>query len=334
MSTERRLRTIRPWATAARGRAATRLLALLLAGLSLNPAARAGTIDVTLTASPTDGLVGQTVTLGWSAPGAVACTAAGGTVGDGWTGSALGASGRLAVSEAAAGPVTYSLSCAGGSGSSGEGAVTVSWSPAPTVTLAAPSLSVGPAATVPLSWVGTSVTACVASSEPVGLFSGDVPATGSMNVSSGAGPSATYTVRCAGVPEGSASGDLTVTVVPAPTVTLSASTSQVTAGGSLTLAWATTGALTCTAGGGTDGDGWSGSQALSGQASVRESAPGTRTYTLACTGAGGTGTGSAAVTVVAASGSGGTGGGGGVDVATLTLLGLPALLTGRRRRPR
>lgn len=330
------MRTVRQWATARpRGLAGTRLLIFLLASLTLDPAARADVISVALTAMPAYGIVGQAVTLGWSAPGAGACTAAGGTAGDGWTGSTQGASGSLVVSEGAPGAVVYSLSCTG-SGSSGEGTVTVDWTPAPTVTLAAPSLSVGPAATVPLSWVGTSVTNCVASSEPVGLFSGDVPATGAMNVSSGSGPSATYTVRCTGVPAGSASGDLTVTVVPAPTVTLSASTSEVTAGGSLTLAWATTGATTCTAGGGTAGDGWSGSQAPSGQASVRESAPGAVTYTLACAGTGGTTTGSAQVTVVAATGGGGSGGGGGggVDAATLTLLGVLAMLTGRGRRPR
>ena len=80
-------------------------------------------------------------------------------------------------------------------------------------------------------------------------------------------------------------------VTPAPTVTLSASPSSITAGNSATLSWSSTNATSCSAA-------WAASNAVSGSQSV---APGgTTSYTMTCTGAGGSGSASATVTVTAA----------------------------------
>lgn len=87
---------------------------------------------------------------------------------------------------------------------------------------------------------------------------------------------------------------------PAPTVTISATPTTVTAGQSSTLTWSSTNTSSCNASGA-----WSGAQPIAGSLSTG-AINANSTYNLACTGAGGTATGSATVTV-----TGGSGGGGG-----------------------
>ncbi len=79
----------------------------------------------------------------------------------------------------------------------------------------------------------------------------------------------------------------------APGLTFTASPTQLIAGATSTLMWATTHAASCLASGG-----WSGSRATSGSLVVAPAA--TTTYTLACSGAGGTTTGSVTVGVTSA----------------------------------
>jgi hypothetical protein len=78
--------------------------------------------------------------------------------------------------------------------------------------------------------------------------------------------------------------------VPSPTVSLTASPSSITTGGSSTLSWSVANATSCTASGA-----WSGTKSTSGSQSVSPSS--TSTYTLTCTGAGGSTSKSATVTV-------------------------------------
>ncbi|MBX4197209.1 hypothetical protein KW801_01475, partial [Candidatus Saccharibacteria bacterium] len=80
-------------------------------------------------------------------------------------------------------------------------------------------------------------------------------------------------------------------VTPAPTVSLSASPTNVSAGGSSTLTWASTDANTCMASGA-----WSGSQPTTGSTSTGAINQNS-VYTLTCTGPGGSGSASATVTV-------------------------------------
>jgi len=85
-------------------------------------------------------------------------------------------------------------------------------------------------------------------------------------------------------------------VTPAPTVTLSASPTSVSSGGSSTLTWSSKDATACVAGGA-----WSGAKSTSGSASTGVLTTNS-SFTLTCTGGGGSSTASANVTM-AASGS-------------------------------
>jgi hypothetical protein len=113
----------------------------------------------------------------------------------------------------------------------------------------------------------------------------------------------------------------------APTVTLTASPTSVTAGGAVTLKWSSQNATACTAGGGA---GWTGSQMTSGSLAVAVSAA--ETLALTCTGPGGSASQSVAVTVTAAPATS-HGGGGSLDWGLLAALGAWVLVrrTGVRR---
>lgn len=123
-------------------------------------------------------------------------------------------------------------------------------------------------------------------------------------VSSIAGVSAHTDLNGVTRPQGSAydigpleaiSGTTPPPTTPAPTLTLSASPSSVTAGGSATLTWAATNATSCTASGA-----WSGTKSTSGsQASGALNTTGTQTFSMTCIGTGGSVTQSAAVSVTA-----------------------------------
>jgi hypothetical protein len=102
--------------------------------------------------------------------------------------------------------------------------------------------------------------------------------------------------------------------VPAPTVTLTSSASQVASGGTATLTWSTQNATTCTASGG-----WSGSEPLSGTTTTPALTSAT-TFTLSCTGSGGTTAQSVMIAITPPPKPSSSGGGGALDPAALTLL--------------
>ena len=106
--------------------------------------------------------------------------------------------------------------------------------------------------------------------------------------------SSTYAITCTGA-GGSATSSASVSVTAAaPTISLTASPSSISAGQSSTLSWSTSNATGCVGSGG-----WSGTMSTGGSASV---APGSTTsYTLACTGSGGSATKSVTVSVTAPS---------------------------------
>lgn len=106
-----------------------------------------------------------------------------------------------------------------------------------------------------------------------------------------------------------------------PTVSLTASASSVTAGGTVTLTWSSTNATACTASGGA---GWTGSPGTSGTLAVVVSA--TETLMLTCTGPGGSATQSVTVTATPA-----PSGGGGGSLNFGMLAALAALVLARRR---
>jgi Protein of unknown function (DUF4038)/Putative collagen-binding domain of a collagenase len=145
--------------------------------------------------------------------------------------------------------------------------------PAPTIAIAAAPDSVAAGQASTLTWSAVHATACTAA----GGWAGSRASSGSQSVAPGT--TTTYALTCTGA-GGNARDSVTVTVVPVPTVALTASPDTIAAGQTSTLTWTSTDATGCTAGGG-----WSGSRATSGSANVTPDS--TTTYTLSCTGVGG-----------------------------------------------
>ena len=149
------------------------------------------------------------------------------------------------------------------------------------------TINAGQSAT--LSWSTRNVTSCTAS----GGWSGSKATSGSE--STGAlGATTSFRLVCTG-DGGTVSRRVTVTVtaLPAPTLTLTANPTSLLTGGAATLTWSATNATACTASGG-----WSGSKATSGSESTG-ALDTTTTYALDCTGDGGTVSRSVTVTVTA-----------------------------------
>ena len=109
--------------------------------------------------------------------------------------------------------------------------------------------------------------------------------------------------------------DAALDALPVGAPTLSISATQLAAGSTATLTWASYGTSACTASGS-----WSGAQATSGTLAITPSAAGTLTYALACTGT--SGTGPTATVTLSVQSAAGHHGGGAMDRATLALLAL------------
>jgi Big-like domain-containing protein/beta-propeller repeat-containing protein len=90
----------------------------------------------------------------------------------------------------------------------------------------------------------------------------------------------------------STAASVTISAPPAPTVTISAAPTSIVLGKTATLTWSSTNATACTASGS-----WTGSEVVSGTATVTPTAAGAPSYVLTCTGAGGSADATAALTV-------------------------------------
>lgn len=144
-----------------------------------------------------------------------------------------------------------------------------------------------------LWWTTANVTACTANNVDVSWTGNKAIAGGGQAILASA--TKTYAISCTG-PNGPAYAEVTVAVTgapvtPAPTVSISASPTSVTSGGSSTLSWSSTNATSCTA-----SNGWSGSKTTSGSV-LTGGLYSSTTYTLTCTGPGGSTSSSATVTV-------------------------------------
>jgi hypothetical protein len=153
--------------------------------------------------------------------------------------------------------------------------------PAPTAQLSVTPTTITEGEFIDLSWTSADTTGCVVSG---GNF------TGSGTTGSGThDPRATttYTLNCSGTLDGSSASDsVTVTVnavpaAPVPTVTLTASPSRLSRGGTITLSWTSTDASSCSA-----SSDWTGTKPVNGSDSRTISSP--VTFTLTCSGDGGT----------------------------------------------
>lgn len=166
--------------------------------------------------------------------------------------------------------------------------------PAPTVTLSANPSQVPLQGRSTLTWSSTNATACQVS----GGWSGARVANGSEAVGPLAATTA-YRLDCSG-PGGSQSASTQVVVVPAPTVSLTASAARVTSGGTVSLQWSSSNASSCTASGA-----WSGSRPGSGT-ETSAALTAASSFTLACTGVGGNASQSVVVVVAVDAAASGT----------------------------
>jgi hypothetical protein len=141
-----------------------------------------------------------------------------------------------------------------------------------------------------LTWSSTNAPSCTAS----GNWSGSKAISGSQT-NNDLTADKHYVLTCTGA-GGSAddSADVNVGAPPAPTLTFTATETNVPYDGSTTLKWSSTNATSCTATGN-----WNGTKDLSGQ-EVRSSITEDKSYTLTCTGAGGSIDRTVSVTVGAA----------------------------------
>jgi len=269
--------------------------ALTAPGLATQP--------ITLTASASGANTGDLVTLSWSAVGAQSCTAWGGSSGDGWAGPQP-ASGSVALTNETGGTVIYSLNCAIGR-QIGAGSISVNWDYiAPQTDLtggyAAPlQLGYG----VGLNW-SANVTPCTASGGiPGDGWAGAQPDSGSLELTVTQPGITAYTLTC-GSGGRTATDTVYVYAVAAPQTWLFASVSNTIVNSYFDLSWQSNAIGTpCVLSGGSSTDGWAGQTGYGtqGSRSIRESVPGTYTYTVTCTFGGQTS--SSSQTVIVTSGA-------------------------------
>lgn len=149
--------------------------------------------------------------------------------------------------------------------------------PLPAVAITASPQAIASGQSAMLTWNSPTAATCTAS----GGWSGTKAVSGTE--STGALTATTdYTLSCSNA-KGSTMQSVTVTVVPPPTVTLTATPSTVTLAQSTTLAWVVTDATSCTA----SGD-WDGSKSPVGGSETTSGLLTDKTFTLTCTGIAGT----------------------------------------------
>ena len=162
-------------------------------------------------------------------------------------------------------------------------------SPAPTVDLVASPTSVTAGGNTTLSWTSTDAISCTASL----FWSGSKPTSGSQSV----GPinaAQSYKIACTG-PGGSADDTVTVSVVPAPTVNISASPTSVASGASSNITWSSTNATSCTVTKG--GAAWQ-TGGVAGTNISSGALTSSTVFAASCSGTGGSANNSVTVTVV------------------------------------
>jgi hypothetical protein len=202
---------------------------------------------------------------------------------------------------------------------SGTGTISASLvSSASTVTAGVP---------VTLTWTSSIGAVCTASGGATGDgWKGTLAASGTMSVTEATAGKYTYGIQCTqGSQTANAQAIVTDTV---PTVSLSASPTNLSFGQPTTLTWTSSNATSCTASSNGAGDGWTGTKATNGTASISESTVGLITYTLTCS----SGPQSAKASAQAFNNAKPSSGGGEMSLVSLIgLFGILAFRTTRRR---
>jgi hypothetical protein len=191
-----------------------------------------------------------------------------------------------------------------------------------------------PAALQNLNLAVTSGTTLVGSVVSAGS-SGGFPFSASANTTYNVNVIAQPVTSSQGTSQKYEAGTYAMSVEPAPTVTLNASSTTVTSGGTVGLSWTTANATSCTASASPSNSAWNGDESPTGGPVTTAAITATTTFSLSCTGGGGSASSSATVTVDAPSSGGGHGGGGALDLGSLLSLAAVAALRWRdlRRKP-
>ncbi len=182
---------------------------------------------LTFSANPLYIQPGQSSTLTWSTTNATSCFAD-------WIGRTVATSGTALVTPAKTGPYTITATGPGGQVAASVTVTVVN----PSVTLSANPATINLGDETMLSWSSAKSNTCV-----IDQGVGYVDPTGSITVS----PTQTtaYTIRSTDPLGETAMATATVTVIPPPTITISANPTSIAAGQASTLTWSTTNATTC-----------------------------------------------------------------------------------------
>jgi hypothetical protein len=204
------------------------------------------------------------------------CSGTAGLSGDGWAGSKAGPIGSQAVTESTAGAVTFGITC--GTGSQTVQAQVSTTLIAPQVSITASSSTLPVNGILDIHW-SSNFDDCTSSISPgsAGGWGTLLPMTGGFQTTQYVAGTYTYAINCRGA---QASTQVTFT---GNLTTLAASASSAEVDSPITLSWSSSAdAPSCTASGGSPGDGWTGALGGAGTKSVTSATASTVTYLVSC----------------------------------------------------
>lgn len=203
------------------------------------------------------------------------CIATGGVTGDGWAGAKTKAIGYQAVTEPALGAVTFTMTC--GTGSQVAQAQASTTVIVPSVSIAATPTTLAVDDVLEITWNANFAPCTSAISPGVSGWGTTLPKTGSFQTTQLVAGTYTYTINCGGV---QAATQVTVT---GSLTTLTASAANTPVNTPVVLSWSSPPNTTsCTASGGSSGDGWAGALAVNGTKNVTSTSAATVIYTVTC----------------------------------------------------
>ena len=237
--------------------------------------------QVALTPDTEVQLTGQPITLTWSS-NVAPCQRVSNGGNDGWNGTSVGASGSMTVTQNVPGPYFYRITCGSVLNATAEADLTFSNYPPPTLTSSKAQSPTGE--NVTLAWASPDGSTCTAAGGyPDDGWSGSRSPSGSFDVRERTGNTGYvfFYISCGSSPVVRAK----VQFYDLPVVKMNASATTASVGDTVYLTWGVTNADSCTAAGGNQADGWTGTLSASGgNMPVHATVAGTYTYTINCVG--------------------------------------------------
>ena len=240
------------------------------------PPAKLATVN--LSATPTNVDYGSSTSLSWTVTNAISCVGSGGNIG--WAGNKSIAGGSQFSAPLSA-DTTFTLTCTNADNVSVSDSINI------TVTvnnlLPVVNLSVQLPAVVEkgkskiLIWNVENAVSCIASSDPVGKWSGPKDPTVSSENITNLTANTTFTLTCTNAAGTSSNASVSVTVMSKPVVTLLVDPTSVNSGENATLTWTVQDAVSCVA-----SNGWSGAKNIAGGSEVISNITTNKTFVLTC----------------------------------------------------